>query len=177
MYSSTCFQVMIIIYTQRKYRLKNICNIVKTIKHTEKLYRMYILFLCCTMIQSTYRSGWFWQRIVGLANHIPKPEIQKKTKVNIKTFKKASSWETPTTLRGVAVPRSSPKLEWLSVKRSWVKESRRMWFSRLNMAFPGLGGKVRAQIPFWSQSSLRSCGQFPGVLLLLRSVIKLKLVP
>lgn len=122
------FQVMIISYIQRKYRLKNICNIAKTIKHTEKLYRMYILFLCYTLIQSTYRSGWFWQRTVGLANRIPKPEIQKKIKVDIKTFKKASSWETPTTLWGAAVPRSSSKLEWLSVKRSWVKESRRMWF-------------------------------------------------
>lgn len=50
--------------------------------------------------------------------------------------------------------------------------------SRLNMAFPGLGGKVRAQIPvlepeFFEELSV----SFLVCLLLLRSVIKLKLVP
>lgn len=50
--------------------------------------------------------------------------------------------------------------------------------SRLNMAFPGLGGKVRAQIPVLEPEFFEELAvSFLVCLLLLRSVIKLKLVP
>lgn len=50
--------------------------------------------------------------------------------------------------------------------------------SRLNMAFPGLGGKVRAQIPVLEPEFFEELVvSFLVCLLLLRSVIKMKLVP